>query len=107
MVKLRWLKEKQAGQDPSYEDRDDDLAKLEHASSAGILSEAEKAESGEIIVKLKELDSLEIDDLKQKAKLKWVAEGDENTNVFHGMINGRHKRNQLHGLTVNGGGGCG
>lgn len=38
----------------------------------------------------------------QKAKIKWVKEGDANTKFFHAMINFRRKTNSLTGLNING-----
>ncbi|XP_057432385.1 uncharacterized protein LOC130725150 [Lotus japonicus] len=38
----------------------------------------------------------------QKAKIKWVKEGDANTKFFHAMINFRRKTNSLTGLNSNG-----
>lgn len=38
----------------------------------------------------------------QKAKIKWLQEGDVNSNFFHRAINFRRKRNELVGITLNG-----
>ncbi|KAK1415653.1 hypothetical protein QVD17_31438 [Tagetes erecta] len=40
-------------------------------------------------------------DLRQKAKLKWMVDGDENSTFFHGIINANKKRNRIHGITIN------
>nr|KAJ0197982.1 hypothetical protein LSAT_V11C700375200 [Lactuca sativa] len=41
-------------------------------------------------------------DLKQRAKIKWEVEGDENTCFFHGYVNNRNKKNHIHGIMTNG-----
>nr|KAJ0187389.1 hypothetical protein LSAT_V11C900461260 [Lactuca sativa] len=43
--------------------------------------------------KIIEIESERIKDLKQKSRVKWALEGDENTTFFHGLIN-KHKRSQ-------------
>ena len=41
-------------------------------------------------------------DQKQKARLKWAIEGDENTSFFHSIVNHRWRRNKMKGLFCNG-----
>lgn len=40
--------------------------------------------------------------LKQKARVKWAVEGDENCHFFHDTIKGRLNRNNIKGIMVNG-----
>lgn len=40
--------------------------------------------------------------LKQRSRVKWAIEGDENSAFFHGIIKGRMKRNTIKGLAMNG-----
>lgn len=49
-----------------------------------------------------DLERVAVMDLKQKAKIKWVVDGDENTSFFHGFVNNQNRRNKIHGLLVNG-----
>lgn len=39
--------------------------------------------------------------LKQKSRVNWAADGDENIHFFHGVMRGRLKKNTLQGLSVN------
>ncbi|KAJ9538060.1 hypothetical protein OSB04_030793 [Centaurea solstitialis] len=39
---------------------------------------------------------------RQKAKVKWALEGDENTKFFHASIKGRARKNLIRGLRLNG-----
>lgn len=49
-----------------------------------------------------ESDKLHSLSLKQKSRVKRVADGDENNRFFHGMIRGRLKKNSILGLNING-----
>lgn len=40
--------------------------------------------------------------LKQKSRVKWALEGDENVAFFHGMVKGRLNGNSIKGLNING-----
>lgn len=40
--------------------------------------------------------------LRQRSRVKWAAEGDENNRYFHGLIRGRLQRNSIKGLLSNG-----
>ncbi|XP_021990912.1 uncharacterized protein LOC110887642 [Helianthus annuus] len=52
--------------------------------------------------RLFEIDSFKVKDLRQKSRVRWAKEGDENTRFFHGMINSRRVSNSILGLNVNG-----
>ncbi|KAJ0524126.1 putative RNA-directed DNA polymerase [Helianthus annuus] len=41
-------------------------------------------------------------DLKQKSRIKWAVEGDENTAFFHGIINANTSCNRINGLRIDG-----
>lgn len=56
----------------------------------------------EISLQLSELESQKLLDLKQKAKSKWVLEGDENSRFFHGLIKNNIRRSRIHGLNIDG-----
>lgn len=49
-----------------------------------------------------ELEKLAVLDLKQKSRIKWIVEGDKNSEFSYGHINSKHRRNTFHGLMVNG-----
>ena len=66
------------------------------------LSELAQIERGGLITNPKELESLELVDLRQKAKIKWALEGDENSNFFRGVIKLRKRSNRMDGLITNG-----
>ncbi|XP_022023986.1 uncharacterized protein LOC110924264 [Helianthus annuus] len=41
-------------------------------------------------------------DLKQRSRIRWAIDGDENTSFFHGVVNRRKASNTIHGLSING-----
>ncbi|GKB58652.1 RNA-directed DNA polymerase, eukaryota [Tanacetum coccineum] len=51
---------------------------------------------------LANLEHQKVKDLKQKAKVRWASEGDENSHFFHGIINGRRNRSRINGLNIHG-----
>ena len=40
-------------------------------------------------------------DLKQKSRIKWAIDGDENTKVFHGYVNNNKRRNRINEIMIN------
>ncbi|KAJ9548459.1 hypothetical protein OSB04_021002 [Centaurea solstitialis] len=52
--------------------------------------------------KMFEAEKKELLDLKQKARLKWAHSGDENSKYFHRVIKQNHRRNFIHGFSING-----
>lgn len=54
------------------------------------------------VARVAEIDHIKNLDLKQKARIKWAVEGDENSRFFHGVINGKRKKCRLNGLMIEG-----
>lgn len=53
-------------------------------------------------MKIIELEKFAKLDLQQKAKIKWLRDGDENTHYFHGMLKNKCRKSRIHGLTIHG-----
>nr|XP_043616235.1 uncharacterized protein LOC122588172 [Erigeron canadensis] len=49
-----------------------------------------------------ELEDSKAKDLKQKSRIKWAIDGDENSRFFHGFINKRKSINSIPNLVING-----
>ncbi|XP_021980467.1 uncharacterized protein LOC110876609 [Helianthus annuus] len=80
----------------------EDLEKMVEWSEARDLSEQEEWIKEECIKDLKELEDFKNKDLKQRARIKWDVDGDENSGFFHGFINSRRASNNIPGLMIDG-----
>ena len=56
----------------------------------------------ELLKQIEELEHIKSLDLKQKAKIKWAIEGDENTKFFHGIVNNNFSRSRINGILIKG-----
>ncbi|KAL6580419.1 isoform X1 [Orobanche minor] len=87
--------------DNRVKDRKEVLERLDAIDDSRGLGEAEIIERNKLrallIRDLKERNVM----LRQKAKAKWVVEGDKNTSYFHRCINGRLKSNEIVELMIN------
>lgn len=68
----------------------------------GGLNSQDKENRINFMKSIMEMESLKIKDLKQKAKVKWVTQGDENTRFFRGMLSSKYKKSRIHGFKING-----
>lgn len=66
------------------------------------LSSVEIENRTNIFKEIFEIERSNVQDLKQKSKIKWAIEGDENSKFFHGMINNKLRRSRINGLSING-----
>lgn len=76
------------------------VERLEKAAELRPLSQQERTLWKEDKVKILELEKIANLDIRQKAKAKWICDGDENTKYFHGIIKSKCRRNRLHGLMI-------
>ncbi|KAJ0788215.1 putative RNA-directed DNA polymerase [Helianthus annuus] len=51
---------------------------------------------------LKEIEERKTKDLRQRSRVRWAKDGDENSKYFHSMVNCRKASNKIHGLRING-----
>ncbi|XP_071728309.1 uncharacterized protein [Rutidosis leptorrhynchoides] len=47
-------------------------------------------------------DKIKVNMMKQKARIRWTLEGDENTKFFHSLIRDRYNKCNIRGLNING-----
>ncbi|KAI3506473.1 hypothetical protein L1887_28832 [Cichorium endivia] len=66
------------------------------------LSLSELADRKDCFQKLVEFEKIASCDLKQRARLKWSIDGDENTKFFHAFVNNKKQKNCIRGLNING-----
>ncbi|XP_023771170.1 uncharacterized protein LOC111919827 [Lactuca sativa] len=109
-AKLRFLKDKIKlwRKDSDQKEREevtviwDAVKDLEKVAQSRPLSVDELQCWSDGIKKITECDRLKALDLKQKARIKWTMDGDENSKFFHGYINSKNRTSLLHGLMING-----
>ncbi|KAJ0797670.1 putative RNA-directed DNA polymerase [Helianthus annuus] len=101
-VILSWIKKVKDREGEEEISLKSDLNDLQMVMEDRDLTEEELWVFEEGTNRLKELDQFRIHDLKQKSRVRWAKEGDENTSFFHGFINNRKANNAIPGLMVNG-----
>ncbi|XP_071689275.1 uncharacterized protein [Rutidosis leptorrhynchoides] len=78
------------------------INKWEALAESRPLSESEKNKWLEDKFSHLEKEKKKTNMLKQKSRIKWALEGDENSKYFHNFIKKRNSKNNLHGLSING-----
>ncbi|KAM0062514.1 putative Endonuclease/exonuclease/phosphatase superfamily [Helianthus debilis subsp. tardiflorus] len=107
-TKLRWLKgkikewigaEKKRGNE-LYSMRRNMVAELELLAEERDLNDAElnlRIESRQFML---EFDKQRQSDIRQKSKVRWASEGDENTSYFHSIVNSNLSSNRINGVFI-------
>ncbi|XP_071687710.1 uncharacterized protein [Rutidosis leptorrhynchoides] len=75
---------------------------LELKTETSSLNENERLMWRESRKKWLEKERLKSNMLKKKARIKWVIEGEENTNCFHSITHRKNNKSNITGLTING-----
>ncbi|KAL4589627.1 hypothetical protein LXL04_002535 [Taraxacum kok-saghyz] len=78
------------------------LSDLDMAADQRVLSEIETTERRDSFQKIAEIEKMKTMDLKQRSRIKWAVDGDENTRFFHGYVNNKKRANRIDGLVING-----
>ncbi|GJT98496.1 putative RNA-directed DNA polymerase, eukaryota, reverse transcriptase zinc-binding domain protein [Tanacetum coccineum] len=74
---------------------------LDKKAESSPLSPSEVESRISSIKLLADFEHRKVKDLKQKAKIHWASKGDENTQFFHGVINGRRNHSRINGFNIN------
>ncbi|KAJ9567733.1 hypothetical protein OSB04_003699 [Centaurea solstitialis] len=80
----------------------DQVSSLDLKAESSGLSAAESHSPLALELKILDLEKSAKLDLKQRCRLKWAISGDENSKLFHRVINNNRRRNFIHGISVNG-----
>ncbi|GJW71086.1 RNA-directed DNA polymerase, eukaryota, reverse transcriptase zinc-binding domain protein, partial [Tanacetum coccineum] len=75
---------------------------LDRNTESSFLTDDEILSRTAHVKSLADLEHAKILDLRQKAKIQWALDGDENSRFFHGMINNRRNRSRINGLNIHG-----
>ncbi|KAK9065009.1 hypothetical protein SSX86_016392 [Deinandra increscens subsp. villosa] len=100
-IKGWWLetKNKEEGEGRILKEK---IGKIEMAAEGRDLTDSERADREGWVKRINELESFKARDLRQKAKIKWAVDGDENSRFFHGVVNVRSLSNRINGLIIGG-----
>lgn len=74
---------------------------IEMLAESRLLSDCEVETRSNYKEKIIELENMAKLDLEQKTKIKWLADGDENTSFFHKSLKSKNRKNNIHGMMVN------
>nr|GEW07627.1 hypothetical protein [Tanacetum cinerariifolium] len=77
-----------------------ELEAIDSIIERGNEGEEEVNKRAEIINKILKTDKLHSMEIAQKAKVKWIIEGDENSSFFHGMLNKKRNILNIQGVMV-------
>ncbi|KAJ9544401.1 hypothetical protein OSB04_024108 [Centaurea solstitialis] len=98
----RWRKDVCGGGGKFLEDLKKRYNTLEMIEDSIGLSDMDRSEMISTLGKIRELEERELQDAKQKAKVGWLKNGDENSRFFHGIVNNRRAKKWVHGLSIDG-----
>lgn len=79
----------------------EDLCRIDELLDQGHIDSDNLSNRKEILKSLQDLEHLESMELAQKAKVKWLIEGDENSKYFHGILNKKRSQVAIRGILVN------
>ncbi|GJV76433.1 RNA-directed DNA polymerase, eukaryota [Tanacetum coccineum] len=100
-LKIReWIKSNRPNRKELVDRYKDELRMLDVVIDKGDGTDAVVTKRMEVINSMQQLDHLHALDMAQKAKIKWVVEGDENTRFFHGMLNKKRNQQNIRGVMV-------
>lgn len=78
------------------------LLRWDERAEQGLINDDDISKREEWIMDLNNLDQIHRNDLKQKCRLKWAVEGDENTRFFHSLLKYNYSKFNIKGIHVNG-----
>lgn len=87
-----WRCDRWSNENDEYSDILKIIETLEIKVESCILSSLERLIRKNWKNRLIEIDTMKRLDLRQKARLKWCIDGDENIKFFHGVLNGKRKK---------------
>nr|GEW29736.1 RNA-directed DNA polymerase, eukaryota, reverse transcriptase zinc-binding domain protein [Tanacetum cinerariifolium] len=99
---LSWVKERKVEQFGNRNTIVQELGDIEKSLDSGIADDHLLFKRVELSRQLHEIDTMASRDAKQKSKIKWAIEGDENSKFFHGIINKKRSQLAIRGVFDNG-----
>ncbi|XP_071738855.1 uncharacterized protein [Rutidosis leptorrhynchoides] len=102
LVLKEWSKSHFGGLDGEIDQPKKDCLALEIKVESGLLNDIERAYWLDLRKKWLDKEKTKSNMLKQKARVKWVTDGDENTKYFHKSLKRKYNKNNIRGVNVNG-----
>ncbi|GJU28730.1 putative RNA-directed DNA polymerase [Tanacetum coccineum] len=84
------------------EDLKKQLLEWDVKAEKGLINDLDVAKREEWLMDLDHLDQIHRLDLKQKCRIRWVVEGDENTKFFHSLLKFNNSKMNIKGINING-----
>ncbi|GJR44088.1 hypothetical protein Tco_1312191 [Tanacetum coccineum] len=76
------------------------LDDLDNKAKVGPLTPTDATARIDIVRELTSLERIKVMDLRQKAKVRWVVDGYENSHFLHGMLNSKLNHSRINGLNI-------
>lgn len=80
----------------------DRLQELDLSAQSRVLRNNKISKRRNLFQKIVETEKNNAQDLKQKSRINWVVDGDENSKFFHAFFNNNKRKNRINGLLING-----
>ncbi|GKC44027.1 putative RNA-directed DNA polymerase, partial [Tanacetum coccineum] len=97
-----WTTDRIAAQNNAKEVMKSNLLEWDAKSENGLLNNNDILKREEWMMDLNHLEQLHRDDLKQKGRVRWAVEGDENSRFFHSILSNKFANFTMKGIHVNG-----
>ncbi|KAJ0445231.1 putative RNA-directed DNA polymerase [Helianthus annuus] len=109
-TKLKWVKRRLKEWVNTYKFANGGLyvSKMERLDTLEVIAESRPLSNEELEERVEcksfivEADRIKLMDLKQKSRVRWAKDGDENTSYFHGVVNANTSNNRINGLHIDG-----
>ncbi|GJV74418.1 hypothetical protein Tco_1506002 [Tanacetum coccineum] len=80
----------------------DEMKKWDERAESGLITSEEVDYHDYLLDELHKIDQIDRDILRQKSRIRWAVEGDENSHFFHETIRNNKRKKSLNGLIFNG-----
>ncbi|KAJ9560860.1 hypothetical protein OSB04_006020 [Centaurea solstitialis] len=97
-----WTKEKLEARLKEKESILNALKGWDEKAEANLLTPGDVSKRENMLFELSQIEQKEASELKQKSRIRWAVEGDENSTFFHASVNHKWRSKQCKGLIHNG-----